>query len=396
MEILLSFFIGTALGIITGIIPGIHSNLAATAIAAFIGTKLSDERIAVLIISMGVAHSITDNLPSIFLGMPDTEKIMSALPSHKMLFNGKGMDALILSVAGTLFGTIVSIALLPLTVLLFSFIYWKIKWAMAYILLILLTMLIMGQEKKFVSLLVILFTGIFGIAVFRTNINEPLLPMLSGLFGVSALALTVKNKNKLPKQNLECQKLSKNELLKPSLISVIFGIFSAFLPGFGPSQIAALASKSIKNITERGYIVLSSALSTTNLIAGIAAFYAIGKSRNGIIVAIQNLIENVSIYETFLIASSSLGAAGIAAIVTILIAKSIALNLPKINYSRLCIIVIIFISIVVLFISGFFGLFVLFTATSIGIVAVSKNIARHNMMGCIILPVLLFFIGINL
>jgi len=397
MELIVAFLIGIVLGIFTGITPGIHSNLAASAIAAYLGLKeaFGNETIAVMIISMGVTHSIVDTLPSIFLGMPDADKIMSALPAHRMLFNGRGVEAVTLSVTGTLFGTILSIAIMPLTILFFSFIYSIVKSLVSYILLSLVIILIMNEKHRLQSLSILLLTGLLGTAVFKLNLKEPLLPLLSGLFGISALLLGLLEKSSIPKQTGNCSEITKKEWLKPSFISLTLGILSAFLPGLGPSQIAALGSKAIKNITERGYIVLASALSTINLIAGIAAFYALGKSRSGIIVAIQGITGNISIYETILMAFAALAAGGIASIITIMLAKKAAIVMPKINYAKICIIIMIFIGIIVTLISGPLGLIVLLTASATGLIAPLKKIPRHNMMGCILIPVILFFLGIR-
>lgn len=397
MQLIIAFLIGILIGILTGLTPGIHSNLAASAMVAYLLLKeINAESVAVMIIAMGVAHSILDTIPSIFLGMPDSEKIMSALPSHKMLFEGRGFEAVVLSVTGTLFGTILAVVTLPLAGLIFSLLYYKISWAIGSILLVLLTVLIMQEKNKFPAIIIITITGILGIAVFRLDVKEPLLPMLSGLFGVSALFLGFIENTSIPKQEKCNVIIKKSDWLKPSLISLLFGTFSAFLPGMGPSQVAALGSKLIKNITEKGYIILSSALSTINLIVGIAALYSIGKSRSGIIAAIQSLGFKTSFLIILLMVFAALAAGGISSIIAIFIAKNISQVLPKINYKKLSVAIILLVIMIVLIISGFMGILVLFTATAIGLLAPIKKISRQHMMGCILIPVILFFLGINL
>ena len=86
----------------------------------------------------------------------------------------------------------------------------------------------------------------------------------------------------------------------------------------------------MKNISEKGYIILSSSLSTINLIAGLAAFYALGKSRSGIIVAVQTFMDKINTYEIFILAFAILFAAGFASIITILIAKKASNIISKI------------------------------------------------------------------
>lgn len=397
MEIILALFLGILIGIITGLTPGIHSNLAASAITAYLSLSQSFNTlsIAIMIISMGVVHSITDILPSIFLGMPDSEKIMTSLPSHKMLLEGEGLEAINLAVIGTFVGTIISLITLPLTILFFSYTYYKLHPFIGPILLVLITILIMKEKNKLKALSILIITGILGIFVFKLNISEPLLPMLSGLFGISALVLGYTMNVKVPKQKQFKKNIDKKNIIIPSFISLILGIISAFLPGMGPSQIAALGTSFMKNITEKGYIVLSSALSTINLIAGIAAFYALGKSRSGIIVAVQTFVTKINIYDTLMISFAILAAAGIASIITILIAKKAADLIHRIPYRKISFGIIIFIILLVSVISGPLGLLILLTSTSLGIITQLKQISKQHMMGCILFPVILFFIGIT-
>lgn len=397
MELILALFLGILIGIITGLTPGIHSNLAASIITAYLSISQSFNTlsIAVMIISMGVVHSITDILPSVFLGMPDSEKIMTALPSHKMLLDGNGLEAINLAVIGTFVGTIISLITLPLTILFFSYSYYKLHPFIGPILLVLITILIMKEKNKIKSLSILIITGLLGIFVFRLNISEPLLPMLSGLFGVSALVIGYTANVKVPKQKQSINNVEKKHIIVPSLISLIMGIISAFLPGMGPSQIAALGSSFMKNMTEKGFIVLSSALSTINLIAGIAAFYALGKSRSGIIVAVQTFVTKINIYDTLIISFAILAAAGIASIITIFTAKKAADIIPKIPYKKISLGIIIFVTLLVSIISGPLGLLILLTSTSLGIITQLKEIPKQHMMGCILFPVILFFIGIT-
>ena len=65
--------------------------------------------------------------------------------------------------------------------------------------------------------------------------------------------------------------------------------------------------------------------------------------------------------------------------------------ITKINYRYLCISIILLIFVLVTLISGFLGLIVLITATFTGIIPQVKVIGRNHMMGCLLLPVMLYF-----
>jgi TctA family transporter len=54
--------------------------------------------------------------------------------------------------------------------------------------------------------------------------------------------------------------------------------------------------------------------------------------------------------------------------------------------------VLIIISIVTFFVSGFFGFLVLIVSAATGIYCISMKISRINMMGCLLLPTIVFYL----
>jgi putative membrane protein len=85
-------------------------------------------------------------------------------------------------------------------------------------------------------------------------------------------------------------------------------------------------------------------------------------------------------------------AGGIAAILCLFISKGFSKIISRINYRILCFVVIIFIAVVAFLLSGFIGLLILAVATSIGLVPNLTGIKRSHSMGCLLLPVILWFI----
>lgn len=127
--------LGTALGSLTGLAPGIHVNtlalllVSASAIIlpglATIATAAGGEEgdapllLVVIIVSAAVAHSFLDVLPSIFLGAAEEDTALSTLPGHRLLLDGKGNEAAGCSAYGALVGGTAAICLcLPLTMVL--------------------------------------------------------------------------------------------------------------------------------------------------------------------------------------------------------------------------------------------------------------------------------------
>lgn len=127
--------LGTALGSLTGLAPGIHVNALALLLvstspmvlpclaemAVVAGGDEGDAPLLLvsIIVSAAVAHSFLDVLPSIFLGAAEEDTALSTLPGHRLLLEGKGHEAVGCSAYGALVGGTAAISLcLPLTLVL--------------------------------------------------------------------------------------------------------------------------------------------------------------------------------------------------------------------------------------------------------------------------------------
>jgi len=93
--LILSILIGFALGLITGIIPGIHTNnfaLILLALApAIADLGFANIHIAAMILANSITHTFLNIIPSVYLGAPDADTALAVLPGHAMLLDGMGM-----------------------------------------------------------------------------------------------------------------------------------------------------------------------------------------------------------------------------------------------------------------------------------------------------------------
>jgi putative membrane protein len=65
-------------GIVSGLTPGIHINLVSVLVVSLspkLSGLVSPLSLVVFIVSMGITHTFLDFIPSIFLGVPDAEKV---------------------------------------------------------------------------------------------------------------------------------------------------------------------------------------------------------------------------------------------------------------------------------------------------------------------------------
>src|SRR3990167_3580184 len=168
LEILIAILIGCFLGIITGLTPGIHINLVAVillSLTPLLSQYVSILTLAVAIITMSITHTFLDALPSIFLGAPDSGLELSVLPGHKLLLEGRGYEAVFLTVVGSFFAVVVCLLISPVMIPLIRYGYPIIEPYIAYILIFFSAVLIAKEVKsRFWALVVYLLSGTLGIA----------------------------------------------------------------------------------------------------------------------------------------------------------------------------------------------------------------------------------------
>ncbi len=399
VEIAIAIIIGCFLGIFTGLTPGIHINLVAALIFAtspFLIVFINPFFIAVAIVSMSIVHTFLDFIPSCFLGAPEENTFMSVLPGHRLLLEGKGFEAVKLATIGSFFGLLLTLLLLPLLLFAIPSIYFNLQDYIGYILLAIAIFMILredGIDKKFWSFFIFALSGIFGVVVFSLHINEPLFPMLSGIFGISMLLTSLSQKANIPEQKITNDiHVSKKEFSKSIFAGTISGTLVSIFPGMGPAQAAILGSSLVGKVKEHMYLVLTGAIGTVSMLLSLITLYTINKARNGSIIVVQKILENVDINMFLLLMSISLIAGCIAVFLTMFFTRIFTKIISKVNYAALCIAVIAFVSVLVFIFSGWLGLFVLLVSTSIGILPGPLQVGRNHAMGCLLMPVVLYFV----
>ena len=385
LEILLAILLGVLAGCFTGLIPGIHTNLIAASLAmiSFENTTF----LVVFIIAMSITHSFTNVIPSIFLGAPEPSTALNILPGHKMLMEGLGLNAIKLTLVGSMLGLLVCFLLYPILKVVISITYEFLSKNIALLLLLIGIFLITRTKDIKSNAFIYLTAGIIGILVLNSKMENPLFAMLSGFFGVSTLIFSLQNKSIIPKQKVI------NFNYNPNKLSLALGTFSGFLtsilPGLGSSTAAAISSSIKKETETNDFLFMMGSISTVNFFMSIAALSVIEKARNGSIVAIMSITNQ---YNIALMIAASLISAGLALYSTIRISKIFQKIIVKVNYTYVVYIVILIIFIMSVLLSGISGLVVLFTCTALGLYSNVKGTPRNLMMASIMVPVSLFFI----
>ena len=396
-EILVALILGVLSGIFTGITPGIHVNLVSVLVLTFSPFLLrftSPLVLGLYIISLAITHTFLDVLPSIYLGAPDESQALGALPGHRMLIQGQGHQAVVYTTLGSLGSLMLSTLLFPLFIVAMIAIAPLLESVIGYLLIILVVYMIAREKQKWLkSLVLFLIAGCLGLLVFAIpNLKQPLFPLLSGLFGFSLLLMSLLQKSKIPKQDFSAPlAISKKNIVKSVGAASGMGFIAAFLPGFGSSQAATIATTVVGDIGDEGFLSLVGGINTANMLISIATAYALDKSRNGAIVVVNELMQ-IDFQAMLVFIAVSLVVGGVATIITFRLSKIFATLIVKVNYQKLVWGIIVFITLLTFYFDGVLGLVILMTATAIGLVSSVWNIGKSHLMGCLIIPVILYFV----
>jgi len=390
--------VGVAFGIITGLIPGMHVNtLAAILIGFFYKYEFPGLPLAYFVIGLSVANSFSGFIPSIFLGAPDESTVLSVAPGHRMLKRGKGYEALALTVFGGIGGFFALIVAMPLIIYAIPPIYETLRQYISYVLILVMAFLILKEKHVLWSVFLYALVSVYGIVSMNANINASylLLPMLSGLFGLSSLALSYFTDSVIPRQRQKVR-ISFKKYVPATILGLFSGLIAGILPGLGTSQSAIITQQLGRTRGAKKFLVLLGAVSVTDIMLSVLAIYLVGNPRSGGAVAIQSFLgDGIALSTILSFIAAGLISAAIAAYFTLKLGKRFGEIVSKVNYKATVVLTAMFLFGVIYVFSGFIGILVAITGTAIGIIPNLVGVKKSLLLGCLITPTILYFLGIS-
>lgn len=398
-ELFAGVLLGVGLGTISGLVPGIHANTMAAAllvVQAPLLLLLGPDAVAASLFAALVTHTILDIIPSTFVGIPDPDTALSVLPAHALCLEGRGEEVVRISALGSAGAVIASLPLAAVFFFLLPAFQPAVDWGIGLLLIAVAGILIVGSDSPAWSGAVFLCSGLLGIFTLSTGMlawhslgdDALFLPLLSGLFGIPVLLAA--RGGTMPKQQFSGFRTSSGIIRRNILTGTIAGAVVGWLPGLSTATANVLLSGRNRYEQDReGYIIATSAANTANAILGLAALYALSRTRNGVMAALAELPLPSPL--TLLFAGTA--AAVIAYLLCIRLA-GLAPALTGISIRPLSIGVSLFIVAATLLLTGPFGLLILMLATAVGWVPQLVNIRRISCMGAIMVPVTLISLGL--
>ena len=398
--ILLGTGIGILVGTISGIIPGVHANTLAGVLLSFQAVLLSffgPVALAGAMFAALITHTFVDAIPSTFLGIPDADTSLAVLPAHALCLEGNGEEAVRIAALGSACAMVIAVPLSIVCFFLLPPLQPFIDWWIGILLIASVGYIIVTGECPGWGLALFLVSGALGIFTLHYSFlswhtlaggSAILMPLLTGLFGVSVL-LTA-SQGIIPEQHFRGIRMKERTIMKCTILGTIAGVAVGWLPGLSTASANGVLASLINYDTDRrAYILATNAANTANAFIGLAALFALSRMRNGVMVALSEL-PLPSMSEMTVI---GVLAAFSAYIITIGLSRS-ADKFNGINGKLLNRSVIGFILVLSFIITGPFGIAILIIATVLGLVPYLVNIPRVYCMGVIMVPVILFSFGI--
>jgi putative membrane protein len=434
--------LGVLVGIVTGLLPGLHVNnvalimlSASSAIVAvcspLFAYGISEQFILILIagfmISVSISHSFHDTIPTTFIGAPEEDTALSVLPAHSLLLKGEGYKAVALAAMGSYGAILVCIALLyPLRFIIGPplSLYTAVREIMVWVLIAIAILMIttektriteLGDKGRIPSIIGMLFaafvfimSGIFGLLVLDFHLVSPiglpapvLFPALAGLFGVPTLLNSLFTKPAIPEQKVE--PLVQNRIEKKSSLVSIFigslaGIFVSIIPGLTTATGTVLAMNIRQKSSQEQTIVTLSSVNTAATFSVTVMLFIILRARSGVTIAVSQLIA-IEPWQSLLMPAGMiyllmfLILSGILSyFLTLYIGRLFAKKFHRIPYQSLVVFTLVFVFALVVLFTGVLGLTVLLSATCIGFLPICWGVRRSHCMGVLLVPIILYFL----
>ena len=393
LEVLLYTALGIIVGIFCGLLPGIHPNLVSILLISFLvgaaGTGPPYPYIA-FIVAVSVTNVVVNFIPTIFLSVPDSGMELGVLPGHRLLLKGQGLGAVRLGIIGALGGVIFSLLLFPLVILVVPKIYMIIQPNLHIILSGIVLFFILKDREPVAAAGLFLLSGLLGLTSSKLPIDQNLVlfPLLTGLFGLSMLLVSIKNKTKIPTEENEL--FVSGQTITNGVVKGSFGgMTTGLLPGIGPSAAAMLFSSG----SAESFLVTIGAITGSNVLFSFLALWLIGKARSGAAVALRYFMGTLSFVDCMFIVFTGLLSLGFAVLITQKLSSHIMKLLKKINYALLSATVFVFTLSMIILLTGVWGFVVAAIAAALGMIPNLSRVRRVHLMGVLLLPTILFYAG---
>ncbi len=415
---------GALLGLVAGLLPGLHSNtiaalLASLAPAALLGLPAPPETsalwLASAILATAVAETFASFIPATFFGAPDEGTALVTLPGHRLLLEGRGYEAVALSALGSLGAVALAfVLLLPFRFLVGPPVegYGLLRSALLPLLAAVTALLILTDHdvlrprSPLWAAAIFLFSGALGLVALDLPTpsplgfwGSPLLPLLLGLFGLPALLISSAGPPEIPPQRLEEPTVAPGPAAVSVASGTVWGAIMGLLPGVTSAQATVLAMLTRRRREPEQVVLTLSAVNTANALFVLASYFLILRPRSGAMASISHFLppEPWGGLAPPPALAGLLTAVVVAALVGYVavrwMGRGLAPLLARVSYTTLSRGLLVFLVALTFLFTGWMGLAMLVPATAIGLLPPRLGVRRTHAMGVLLLPVMVWLAG---
>jgi putative membrane protein len=182
---------------------------------------------------------------------------------------------------------------------------------------------------------------------------------------------------------------------KQTFLSMIAGNISAFIvstfPGLSSSIAAVMSMQAVRNLGDKGFMILMGCIGTSSFVLSLVALYTIDKARNGAVIVVAKLLE-VDMFTLAIFIVVALIAGAVSVFLSLYFGRIFCRLISIVNYGLLVTGIICLVTIMVYILCSWIGLIVLITSTAIGLIPGIVKIQRTQSMACLIVPVIIYLI----
>lgn len=403
------------MGIVSGLIPGIHVNtLAALLLASYpsieaalpLEPEASAVAVACCVMSASVVHSFLDFVPSVFIGAPDSEDAISVLPGHRLLLAGRGMEAVRAAAIGSLVGCSAAVVLaVPLQWVLIHGADELLSMMTPAVLVVASMALVIGEIRRGTGTwgpFLFILSGLLGLGCMVLPIGTEgiigggsvMMPLLTGLFGIPVM-ISGSSGGRVPPQT---DRIRDPVGLRPGLKGIVMGTAAGWFPGITSTVGASLSAMVLPERRASGFISMVASIGSVTAVLSLVTLSVSGSGRSGTALVIGEIIgDSLSGFAThsFMMVLLSAAFGSLAGyVLTIMFGKLFSDAVEAIDQRTLSRTVLLALIALTIALTGPSGLLVLIISASVGMIPRYAGTGRIILCGCLILPVLVFKAGL--
>ena len=393
--LLVAIAAGICLGTQSGLVPGLHANTLALLLAATVGA-VPGPRILVgaAMLSAGVTHTFLDVVPALALGVPDPAMAAGALPSHRLVLEGRGREALRLSALGSGAAVVLAVPLaVPVTMAMVR-LYPLVSTHLSLVLGAIALLLVAsepGWNRRLGATLSLLTSGGLGVTTLDASVSgalpvaDVLVPIFAGLFGAPVLLAAVEGEG-VPPQADPALTTPRRTIGSLAVVGTLCGAVVGYLPGVSSAVAATLALGLTTSNGPRAFVVTTSGVNTATAVFALFALVTFGDPRTGVLVAIER--ASVPLALPSLLAAVAV-AAVVSAVLVPLLGDRYLRTVGRVDPAWLSVGVLAGLVGLSAVFAGPLGIGIFAAATVIGHLPPEFNSRRANLMGVLLVPLAL-------